>query len=544
MKNKTVKLILAVAALVVCCGAYVGVKTYVSRQEEQEAQNSEKKNSEETVFEALAGDIKEVSFMIDKNEVTFEKKDDIWKKKDEEAFPVNQTTLDEAVSFLTDIESDRVLEDAENLEQYGLDEPSNTIKITVKDSETEGDSEESEESETTLRIGDLNESSNQYYVSKGEDRNTVYLVDSGVIEPFSKSLYEYAEGEDFPAITDTSEIQKITVTGAEDSSYTLEKEQDTGFWYLGEDEKADSAKASSLAAPFGGMAYDSFVDYDCEDLSEYGLDKPYALIEVDYLEEAPEETTEETTDETAENDDSKTETMESDSSEETPEVEEEAVDEETEESTAEDEEIMEAEESSQNETEEPEMIEKHLKIAVGNETEDGDRYVCVNDSNQIYTLSSDTLSSYLDKTEEDLWDMAVKSVAMAELEKVGIEYKNEKHEVDVSRETSENEDGETEEEVTYLLDGNETEETNFTTFYNKLNNMTAERRLTEKLESEGNPEMIITYVTADGESKVEYYAYDTNYYAVQVEQKTYLVNKMTIKSMFEACETLLGMTEE
>ena len=183
MKNKTVKLILAVAALVVCCGAYVGVKTYVSRQEEQEAQNSEKKNSEETVFEALAGDIKEVSFMIDKNEVTFE-------KKDEEAFPVNQTTLDEAVSFLTDIESDRVLEDAENLEQYGLDEPSNTIKITVKDSETEGDSEESEESETTLRIGDLNESSNQYYVSKGEDRNTVYLVDSGVIEPFSKYLYE------------------------------------------------------------------------------------------------------------------------------------------------------------------------------------------------------------------------------------------------------------------------------------------------------------------------------------------------------------------
>ncbi len=204
MKNKTVKLILAVAALAVCCGAYVGVKTYVSRQEGQEAQNSEKKNSEETVFEALAGDIKEVSFMIDKNEVAFEKKDDIWKKKDEEEFPVNQTTLDEAVSFLTDIESDRVLEEAENLEQYGLDEPSNTIKITVKDSETEGDSEESEESETTLRIGDLNESSNQYYVSKGEDRNTVYLVDSGVIEPFSKSLYEYAEGEDFPAIADTS----------------------------------------------------------------------------------------------------------------------------------------------------------------------------------------------------------------------------------------------------------------------------------------------------------------------------------------------------
>lgn len=177
MKNKTIKLMLAVGVLVVGCGVYMGVKNYVSSQEEQEAQNSEKKISEETVFEALAGDIKEVSFMIDKNEVTFEKKDDIWKKKDEEAFPVNQTTLDEAVSFLTDIESDRVLEDAENLEQYGLDEPSNTIKIKVETSKLKGDSEESveknnvkevDENETTLRIGDLNEASNQYYVSKGK----------------------------------------------------------------------------------------------------------------------------------------------------------------------------------------------------------------------------------------------------------------------------------------------------------------------------------------------------------------------------------------
>lgn len=94
------------------------------------------------------------------------------------------------------------------------------------------------------------------------------------------------------------------------------------------------------------------------------------------------------------------------------------------------------------------------------------------------------------------------------------------------------------------MDGDEVDETDFTTFYNKLNNMIAERRLTEKLESEGTPEMVITYVTDGGESKVEYYAYDTNYYAVQVDRKTYLVNKMTIKSMFEACETLFGMEEE
>lgn len=43
MKNKTIKLMLAVGVLVVGCGVYMGVKNYVSSQEEQEAQNSEKK---------------------------------------------------------------------------------------------------------------------------------------------------------------------------------------------------------------------------------------------------------------------------------------------------------------------------------------------------------------------------------------------------------------------------------------------------------------------------------------------------------------------
>ena len=38
MKNKTVKMILAVAVLAVCCGAYAGVKTYVSHQEQKESE--------------------------------------------------------------------------------------------------------------------------------------------------------------------------------------------------------------------------------------------------------------------------------------------------------------------------------------------------------------------------------------------------------------------------------------------------------------------------------------------------------------------------
>ena len=55
MKNKTVKMVIAVAVLVVCCGAYAGVKTYVAKQEQKESE--EETEEKTTVFSASADDI-------------------------------------------------------------------------------------------------------------------------------------------------------------------------------------------------------------------------------------------------------------------------------------------------------------------------------------------------------------------------------------------------------------------------------------------------------------------------------------------------------
>ena len=139
MKNKTVKMILAVAVLVVCCGAYAGVKNYVSHQEQKESEEEEESST--TVFSASADDIESLDFMVDDTETTFEKNDDTWVKKDEKDFPVNQTTLDSAASSVASIVSDRVLEDVDDLAEYGLDSPSNTIKIVSKVSDSEEDTD-------------------------------------------------------------------------------------------------------------------------------------------------------------------------------------------------------------------------------------------------------------------------------------------------------------------------------------------------------------------------------------------------------------------
>lgn len=492
MKNKTVKMILAVAVLAVCCGAYAGVKTYVSHQEQKESEAESEENT--SVFTASADDIKSLDFMVDDTETTFEKKDDSWVKKDDTDFPVNQSTLDSAASSVTSVESDRVLEDVDNLAEYGLDSPANIIKIVTKSEDEDGD-----DTTTTLYVGDENSSTSQYYVRK-DDEKTVYLVDSSCVEPFTKTLYDYAQMEDFPAISSTDTITKISVDG--DNSYELKKDADTSVWSVnanGEEDKADSATVSSLVSSFGSMAYNSMADYKCEDKSKYGLDKPYSTITVDYQEEA------ETSDDNAETSDSET----------------------------------------PDSTETTEMVDKQLTILVGNEADDSNRYVMVNDSNEVYTMSEETLSALTDKTEEDFWDMTVSYVSVNSLASLKVNYQGTDYKVNASRETSTDEDGNDTETVTYKLDGADLNETTFTTFYNKLINMAAQKRLTEKYDPDGDAELTVTFTEEDGDTlEVSYYSYDTNYYAAVVDNKVYLVNKMNIKELFTAFESVAGVEKD
>lgn len=484
MKNKTVKMVLAVVVLGVCCGAYAGVKTYVAHQEQKESEEDSEEST--TVFTASTDNIKSLDFMVDDTETTFEKDDDSWVKKDETDFPVNQTTLDSAASAIASVDSDRVLEDVDDLSEYGLDSPSNTIKIVTKSDKEDGD-----DITTTLYVGDKNSSTSQYYVRKDDDEKTVYLIDSSCVEPFTKSLNDYAQMEDFPAISNTDTITKISVH--DDNSYELSKDKDTSTWSVKgseDEEKADSATVSSLVSSFGSMAYSSLADYKCDDKSKYGLDKPYATITVDYQEEV-------------------------------------------------------ADEDTSSSEEETKMADKQLTIFVGNETDDSGRYVMVNDSNEVYTMSTDTLSALTDKSEEDFWDMTVSYVSLNSLGSLKVNYQGSDYKVNVSRETSTDDDGNDTETVTYKLNGSDLDETTFTTFYNKLINMTAQKRLTDKYEPDGDAELTAAFTEEDGNTlEVAYYSYDTNYYAAVVDNKVYLVNKMNVKELFTAFESVVGTEED
>ena len=218
------------------------------------------------------------------------------------------------------------------------------------------------------------------------------------VSPFMNSLYDYAQGEDFPTI-DSSTVKKVQVSENKDS-YVLEENSDGATWDVSGDgnsdkESADTTAAGNVTSGLGNFAFDQFVNYNAEDLSQYGLDKPYATITVDYQEKVKNNSTDST--ESGENDST---ASESDS-----------------ESGA----SADTDSSSEDADSKTTTVDKQLVIYVGDEAGDGSRYVTV-DNKQIYTMSTDTLSAVIDKTPSDLWSLIVNYVSVKNLDQLQVTY--------------------------------------------------------------------------------------------------------------------------
>ena len=497
MKKKTVKLVSAVVVLGVLCAAYEGVNFYVTSQEEKE---TEENDTSVDLVSLEADDITAVSFTADQNEVEFDKKDDSWTEKSDANFPVNQDTVDSAVKGVASLTADQEISDVEDMSQYDLDNPQNTITLTTADGDT------------SLQIG-MESSNNQYYVKKEDDDKNVYLVSSSSIEPFMGTLYDFAESGTFPSVTSAT-ITDVKVD--KENSYELTQDADNLFWNVSDGkttEKADTTKAGTVTSAIGSLAYDKFVDYNCTDDSKYGFDDPYAVITVKYTED--------------------------------------------------------------------EAVEKTLTIYVGDETGD-DRYVKVDDSKEVYTITKDSLTDILDSIMSDFYNLTVSYVSSNDLDSLEVQSADGDHTINIVTETVKAEDEDTtddtdsdttdesstetsdesstdtdssdesssddEEETTtttYKLDGEDLDESTFTTFYNKLINMTAQERLTEEYTPEGDPAYTFIFKDTDGkETTVKYYEYDTNFYAAVVEDKVYLVNKMNVKDLDEAYQKMVNPDTE
>ncbi|MCD7957437.1 MAG: DUF4340 domain-containing protein [Lachnospiraceae bacterium] len=378
MKKKSVKLIAGVVVIVLLCGAYFGLRVYNQKTEEAE----EEAAAGETILEVDTSALTAVSFLIDGEEVSFSlQDDDTWQKDDDETFPVSQTALLSPLSELSELKSLRTLTEIEDASEYGFDEPQNLITLTDEDG-----------NETIVTIGSNNDSTGNDYLMLNEDTTTVYTVSTDLREGFSDDLYDYAESEELPSFL-ASDVTGILVETADGENYELYIEDsvwmvsgasengaddaDVTAEELEEGVEADSDEADTLTSTVAGISYVDFLDHNCSDFSEYGLDEPAVTLTITYEEEVEAE------DET----DAEATSEETDLSDEEEEAETEAA----------------SEEESETETEqEAELIEQTVIFYIGDTDDSGNYYVRFGDSLEVHTISSSTVSTLLGYTPYDL----------------------------------------------------------------------------------------------------------------------------------------------
>ena len=445
----------------------------------QEQEKKEEEEAENDVVISFEEDnIKNLSFLISEKRVSFTRNEDGWVYDDDEQFPVDDDQMKVLTDALAEVTANRTLTDVEDLSSYGLDEPEDVIQVT-----------DQEDNVTEITVGDTNESTGDCYISLNDDSQTVYTVTGDLATVFSGNLMNYAKGDDYPTITGGN-IERITVTGGE-NPFTLEKSEDsTSGWILtdasGNQIDAGSSYVSTLQSAVAGFTYTNYYEYNCTDPGKYGLDQPYSILTVDYTEAASEEETDE---------------------------------------------------SDEGETE---KVNRQMVLRIGDENEEGNRYVSIEGSTQVHGISVDSLNEILQPSGENMEDLSVSNVPVSSVDKLTVVYGDTTHDYEIKEETAEN-SGESEEETTetvYYRDGEKTDSLSFSSFYNKAIGMTAQK--TTQDDPSGTAEMQLSFQKSDGSViNVEYYSYDTNFYlALRQDGKKFLVNKMNVREMFNAYEAI------
>ena len=246
----------------------------VSRFEERK---EEIRNSDEVVLEIPSDSVESLSWEYDSNSFSFHK-DENWIYDSDEAFPADAETINEFLSPFEEFGVSFIIENAEDLSQYGLDNPVCTINIGTAD-------------ETyTIELGDFSTMDSERYVSIGD--GNVYLVTNDPLDYYDAELSELIDHDDVPQFDTVSHIaftgkDEYEVTYEEDGADTY-REDDVYFTEIdGEHLPLDTGNVDGYLDDISGLSLTDYVTYNAtdDDLASYGLDSPELTVSVDYTSE-------------------------------------------------------------------------------------------------------------------------------------------------------------------------------------------------------------------------------------------------------------------
>ena len=178
MQNQKKQFIILVILLVVCVGAWLGIRAYNDRAQEKETEAKKI-----TVAEINADDITAFSYESDGAELSFTNTDGTWTYDGDPSIPLDQDAVASLLSNVEKVTAEDKIEDYDDISDYGFDAPTQTIHVTTN------------EKEYVFTFGMNNSLLGQdYLMSEGDD--TVYLVSTTMKNTFSKTVSDLTKEED------------------------------------------------------------------------------------------------------------------------------------------------------------------------------------------------------------------------------------------------------------------------------------------------------------------------------------------------------------
>lgn len=272
------KLLLLAAALVIVGGAALAAVRFIPDEETEAAEA-------QLIYSLDASTLSSLTWTNEGESLTFLYDNGDWSWADDAAFPLDPTRLNSMLDALEEVRASKTIEAAEDLAQYGLEEPACTVTIEAGD-------------ETVIELGDSTSLDGLTYLSLGD--GNVYLVDAGLASSFGYGLYDLVSKEAIPDMSDLVSFRLERASGELVIDYIEEgglAYSDRYTWFAVEDGEytaLDSSLAEALVSQVTGLAWGDCVDCDAQlkDLADYGLDSPAVTVSVSYIETTEVETNE------------------------------------------------------------------------------------------------------------------------------------------------------------------------------------------------------------------------------------------------------------
>ncbi len=178
----------------------------------------------------------------------------------------DETTVENLVNAIARCEVEKVLQDPpENLAPYGLDEPSVTIQVKLKD----------DQEVPPIFVGKTTPVGFRTYVRKGEEKK-IFLTSSSFYYGMNKELKDLRNKKiiDFK----DEEVRKVELL-ARDRTIVLVKDEDRWKIERPAEYQADSSEVQSLLSSLRSIRAQDFID-EAEDLKAYGLTPPTLKVTV------------------------------------------------------------------------------------------------------------------------------------------------------------------------------------------------------------------------------------------------------------------------